>query len=429
MAGLAPPGLLRSSGWLLFGAAVSRGAMLVASVLVARTIVPADFGKLNLMQTAVTLLSGFAGLGLALAVTRQVAEARAVRPEIAGRYLGSALVLTLAGGIAVAAALGIGRVFFARVLLHDGELGNLVAASAGAVLFAALNAAIQASLMGLEAFRSMAAAQWAQGFAAGAGLVAGAVANAAAGALVGFSVGQAIAAVASFVLLHRAAKAQAVVVTYRLERRAVRELWRFGLPTFCGFLALSAAMLGGQVILSHQHDGFSQVAIFNNAYRWHLAILFVPSAIAPVLVPVMTRLGASRRGREVAALFRGSTLGLLGLAIAPAIVVAAGAPLVLGLSGGFYSRHPLPLIVLAAASVPAALNAVLSTTSVSLGAIREWLFSDLVLASVLVGTAALLVTGSHATGLALAYLLGYVATDLALAVPLVKRLRAASSEG
>ena len=55
--------------------------MLVAWVLVARTIVPAEFGKLNLMQTAITLLSGFGGFGLALAVTRQVAEARAVRPS------------------------------------------------------------------------------------------------------------------------------------------------------------------------------------------------------------------------------------------------------------------------------------------------------------------------------------------------------------
>ena len=79
--------------------------------------------------------------------------------------------------------------------------------------------------------------------------------------------------------------------------------------------------------------------------------------------------------------------------------------------------------------MPAALNAVLSTTSVSLGAIRAWLFSDIVLAAVLIGAAALLVGGSHATGLALAYLAAYVATDLALGAPLSKRLRTAAAEG
>jgi len=403
--------------------------MLVAWVLVARTIVPAEFGKLNLMQTAITLLSGFGGFGLALAVTRQVAEARAVRAEVAGRYLGTALVLTLAGGLAVGAALGIGRSFFAGVLLHDRGLGSLIAASTGAVPFAALNTAIQAALMGLEAFRSTAIAQWLQGIGAGAGLVAGAVANGAVGGLLGFSVGQAVAALASYALLRREASGQSVVVSYRLRREEMRELWRYSLPTFCGFLAISSAMLVGQIILSHQHDGFSQVGIFNNAYRWHLAILFVPSAIAPLLMPVMTRLGARGRGREVASLFRGSTLGMLVLATAPAVVIAAAAPLVLGLSGDFYSRHPLPLIVLAAASVPAALNSVLSSTSVSLGAIRAWLFSDIVLAGVLIGTAALLVRGSHASGLALAYLAAYVATDLALVAPLSRRLRAAAAEG
>jgi O-antigen/teichoic acid export membrane protein len=421
-------GITRSSGWLLSGAVVSRGAMLVASVVVARTIVPAEFGQLNLMQTAIALLSGLAGLGLAIAVTRQVAEARAVDPEVAGRYLGSVLVLTLAGGVVVAAALAVGREFFAGVLLQDRALGALVAAAAAAVLFAALNTAIQAALLGLEALRAMALAQWLQGIASACGLVAGATANAVTGALLGFSAGQALAAIAAFALLRREASTRALVISYRLERRELRQLWRYGMPTFCAFLVVASAMLVGQIVLSHQHDGYAQVGIFNNAYRWHLAILFVPSALAPLLVPVMTRLGARMRGPEAASLFRRSMWGMLVLSAVPAVVIAAAAPLVLGLSGDFYARHPLPLIILAAAGVPAALNNVLSTTGVGLGLMREWLISDIVLAVVLVGTAALLVSSSQASGLAIAYLAGYVATDLALGAPLTRRLRAAAAE-
>jgi hypothetical protein len=109
----------------------------------------------------------------------------------------------------------------------------------------------------------------------------------------------------------------------------------------------------------------------------------------------------------------------------PALIIALAAPLLLGLSGAFYADHPLPLIVLALASIPTALNNVLSGTAVGLGAMRAWLVSDIILAVVLVGTAAALVGGLGATGLALAYLAGYVATDLALAGPLSKRLRAA----
>jgi O-antigen/teichoic acid export membrane protein len=145
-----------------------------------------------------------------------------------------------------------------------------------------------------------------------------------------------------------------------------------------------------------------------------------------VLVPVMTRLHVTDRGRELASIFRGTMWGTFALAGIAAAVIAAVAPLILGLSGHFYAAHALPLIVLAAASIPAALNNVLSSTSVSLGAMKEWLVSDLALAAVLLGTAAALVGSIGATGLAVAYLAGMVATDLVLALPLGRRLRAST---
>lgn len=427
LAGLAFPGLLRSSGWVLFGSATTRAAMLAASVLVARIIAPSEFGKLTLALTAITLLSGLAGMGLGLALTRQVAEVRTTDPRTAGRYIGSALVLTVLGGVLVAAVLLAARSFFANLLLQDRRLGSLVAAAAAAVLFTGLNLAIQSSLSGLEAFRRLARSQLIQGLGTGVGLVVGAELDGATGALAGLAAGQALAAAASFEVLRREAAAQAVVVSYRLEASVLRALWRFGLPTFCGFVAVTSAVLGAQVVLSHQSGGYAQVAIFSLANRWHLAILFLPASLAPVLVPVMTRLNASARAREVASIFRATMWGTFALAAATAVVIAACAPIVLGFSGGFYSRHTLPLVVMAAASVPAALNNVLSSTAVSLGAMRAWLLSDLVLAAVLVGTATALAAGLHATGLAIAYLAAYLATDLVLAGPVSRLLRAAEA--
>ena len=95
----------------------------------------------------------------------------------------------------------------------------------------------------------------------------------------------------------------------------------------------------------------------------------------------------------------------------------------LSLSGSFYAKHTLPLVIMAAAAVPSALNNVLSGTSVSLGAIREWLLSDVVLAGVLIGVALALVGEMRASGLALAFLAAYVATDLVLVAPLKQRMR------
>jgi O-antigen/teichoic acid export membrane protein len=423
ISGLAFPGLLRSSGWVLFGAGVSRGATLLASVLVARLIVPDEFGRLTLTLSAVTLLAGFAGLGLTLALTRQVAEAKTTQPRVAGRYIGSVILLTAAVGLAMAVAIALGRAPIAQTLLQSRAFGSLIAAAAAAVLFTTLNSTIQGALTGLEAFRQLAAAQWIQGLGTAAGLIVGASAGGALGAMVGFSIGQCGAAGCSLELLRRNASAQGVAVAYAARREEVGHLFRYGIPAFVALITVSCAIFGGQFLLSRQPSGYAAVALFSVAYRWQLVILFVPACIAPVLVPVMTRLHVADRGRELASIFRGTMWGTFALAGATAAVIAAAAPVVLGFSGEFYSRHPLPLMILAAASIPAALNNVLSSTSVSLGAMREWLLSDVVLAIALLGTAAALVGSLGATGLAVAYLAGMVATDLVLAWPLSRRLR------
>jgi O-antigen/teichoic acid export membrane protein len=410
---------------LLLGASLSRAATLAASVVVARIVAPAQFGQLTLMQTAVTLLSGLAGLGLVLAITRQVAEARTSDRELAGRYLGSALVLTVLGSVIVTGVFLAGRTFFAGALLNDRDLTALITAGGGAIAFTAFNAAIQAALLGLEAFRWVSVSQWLQGIASAVGLVLGAVANDVTGALIGLSLGQALAAAVSLVLMRREATAQGVRLSYRLERDKLRSLWRIGLPTFAAFLAVAASLLAGQVILSHQSDGYEEVGLFAIAYRWHLVALFVPASMVPALIPLMTRLNAKGRLDQLTSVFRDSMLATTMLVALPALIIALAAPLLLGLSGAFYADHPLPLIVLALASIPTALNNVLSGTAVGLGAMRAWLVSDIVLAVVLVGTAAALVGGLGATGLAVAYLAGYVATDVALAGPLSKRVRAA----
>jgi O-antigen/teichoic acid export membrane protein len=426
ISGLTFPGLLTSSGWVLVGGGVSRGATLLASVLVARLIVPGQFGRLMLVLSTVALLAGFAGLGLTLALTRQVAETKTARPQAAGRYIGSVIALTASVGMAMAMAIVLLRAPIAQLLLQNRALGSLIAASAAAVLFVALNSTMQGALTGLEAFRWLAAAQWLQGLGTAAGLIVGADVGGALGAMIGFSIGQCVAAGCSFELLRRHASTRGVGIGYAPRREEVGHLFRYGIPAFVAFITVSSAIFGGQFLLSRQPSGYAAVAVFSVAYRWQLVILFVPACIAPVLVPVMTRLHGANRGRELASIFSGTMWATFALAGLTAAVIAASAPLVLRFSGAFYARHTLPLIILAAASIPAALNNVLSSTSVSLGAMGAWLASDVVLAVVLLGTAAILIDRLGATGLATAYLAGMVATDLVLTWPLYSRLRLAS---
>ena len=398
--------------------------MLLAWVITARIVVPGDYGRLNLIWILITFVTGLVGLGLTVAVTRQVAEASVNAPETAGRYIGATLSLTLVSAIIVGTVLVLLRRPAADALLGSSARGSLIVASAAAILFSALNSAIQAALLGLQDSRSIAGAQSMQGSGGALGLIIGAAGSGTTGATFGLAIGQALAACLSFSLLQKSVRNHRVRVSYRMHRKDLERLGQIAAPTLVGSAVLAAAVLGAQVALSRQMNGFDQVAVFNLSYRWYQAILFVPAAVVPLLLPVMTRHYSGATRHEVRSVFASSFRGMVVITAVPTVLAVAAAPLLLGFSGGFYSDHPVPLLILAAAAIPTAINNVISTAAVGLGLIREWLISDVVLSGVLLGSAIALVAGLHATGLALAYLMGFIATDLVLAAPLVARLRA-----
>jgi O-antigen/teichoic acid export membrane protein len=419
--------LLRASGWLFVGALLSRVASVAAIVVVSRLLLPRELGRLTLVQTAITLLAGLSGCGLVLGVARQVAETRHNDPPAAGRYLGVTILLTAMAGLAVTIAYLLTARTFCAWILRDASLRDLVPASSASVGITAVNFALQSALMGLEAFAATAGSQALLGFATAAGLILGASAGRARGALLGAAVAQLVAALPTLLLLHRAASRQGVGISYGFHRAEARRLFRFGVPALAAFLSVTAAGIVGQVLLTSVPQGYQRLAAFAVAYRWHLAIVFIPAALVPALLPLMSRLRAQARPGHMLALFRGTLWLTVAVAGIPAIVIAVEPRLVLRLNGWYYARDTLPLVILAAAAVPCAVNGVLSSASVSLGAMREWLLSDLVLAGALVGTALWLVGAQGATGLALAYLAAYVATDAALAAPLRRRLVASVS--
>jgi O-antigen/teichoic acid export membrane protein len=243
----------------------------------------------------------------------------------------------------------------------------------------------------------------------------------------GFSIGNALAAGVSLAFLTSVCRQQAIVPSLPLDAAVWRKMLVVGGPALVAFLVVACALLVGQLVLAYQPHGYRQVAVFNVAYRWHLAILLLPGALATVLLPTMARLRAEGEDATSAALFKFNVRTVTGVSALGAVVLAAAATPLLALSGAYYSHHVAPLRVLMLAAVPGALNSVLSSASVSLGAIGAWLWSDVVLAAAFFSVAIILIPLVGATGLAIAYLTGYVATDLSLVRPVARRLRLAQA--
>jgi O-antigen/teichoic acid export membrane protein len=410
--------ILGPSAWLVAGAVVGRGATLVAITVVARLLSPSEFGRLAVLQVTVTFLAGVAGLGLGIALTRQVAEATVSNRGDAGSYVGLALLTTFIAGLVTTGIYLLARSEVASEILQEPGATTAVVASAGAVLFGAVATNSQGALLGLEAFRLTAVAQSTLGVGVAIGLLIGAWSGGLQGALAGLSIGSALGAVVSTALLTKELLGRNIRITWLPARPIWRSLWRPAAPAFVALLTVSLALLLAQLELARQAGGYAEVGLFSLSYRWHIALLFIPAVIVPALLPKLTRLlteGKELGGRR---LFQIYGAGTLLLTVPPALVMTLAAVPILSLSGAYYAEHPLPLVILAVASIPSAANNVLSTGAIGAGAIRAWLASDVALAAVLLGGAFVLVPSHAATGLAIAYLLAYIVTDAVLIYPL-----------
>ena len=153
-----PLGSRMASGafWSIGGAIISRGLMLIASILVARMLGREVYGEYGMIRTTVTMFLVFAGFGLGMTATKHVAECRITDPERAGRIMAISGLFAVGTGTLVATGLFIFAPWVATHTINAPHLVGELRIGAFILLLNAVNGAQTGALAGFEAFRSIA---------------------------------------------------------------------------------------------------------------------------------------------------------------------------------------------------------------------------------------------------------------------------------
>jgi O-antigen/teichoic acid export membrane protein len=385
---------------------------------------PNSFGQLAFVQSTLAVATTVSALGLPVASSQQLAQYRSLDGLRAGSIAGLVQRLGLiAGAVSLTAVL----LFADRLALAIAAPPNfavLIRLAGGVVLLGASGAVQSALLYGLEAVRTVFIANTFRSVLTSLLLVGGGLLYGLAGAALALSIGELLAILFAQFALTRAFRRAGVRVRSAGWNQQVRGLSRTAVPAFTAGLAVQAALWFGQLTLVSQGvQGISELGQFSLAFRFHLLILFVPSAFAPVVMPLLANVRANRNVASFSSLYRTNVRLNLGLAVCGAIPVVVLAPILMGSAGGEYLGATATLVVLAFAAVPSALNSVLGQGALSLNLVGFWAISDLVLAAVFVIAAIYLVPLWSGAGLATAYLLSMVASCLALVGPVYGGLR------
>ncbi len=416
---LVPAGSLRARftlgiAWSLAGAVVSRGFLLAASVACARFLGKEGFGALGMIQSTAGMFGIFAGLGLGLTATKYVAEFRRQDPAKAGRILALSGCAAFVFGGMITVLLILLAPFLAKNVLAIPQLAAPLAVGSGLVFFGAMNGAQTGALAGFEAFKTIARVNVLSGVASFPLIVLGVWRGGLQGAVWGSVAALAINWALNNHALRRECANANVSYQFASCHRELGILHRFSLPAFLASIVVGPGIWVCNALLVHQPQGYAELGIYTAADKWRLLILFVPTSVFAMVLPVLSNLYGEGNSVGFQKVFRANLQLNASLALLAALLIASFAAPIMAIYGNSFRGGRLVLIVLAFSALPEALNAILGQPLIA-AHLMWWRFAfDLLLVAVLMTLAWVLIPKWGALGLAVSYGLAYAVTSFGL---------------
>jgi len=392
-------GMTSGAVWMAIAAIFARGAPLLYSIIIARTLGKEAAGQFSIVQNTGLLVLALTAPGLHTVATKEFAQ-RNAKGGIGKSQVGSVMLAAWLMGLIGSAALVLTADWIvAKVLLSDSALTVAIRIGGGLlVLFGTVSAVGSGALIGLQRLRSIATAQFISGAVGVAAVSLGAAVAGVTGALVGFSAAYAV----NYLMLQRGLGARAYASTLGADIAQVRHWVLMALPLSVSYGITAAGNWLTISALGRSAHGFGAVAMFSVGNQWQTAILFLPTALSVVLLPRLSRLLALRDAASFQHTFGAVLLTSLGLGIGGVFVVVICARPLLALYGPEFRDGETILRVIALGAIPVIFSNVTSQVLYARGMLRASIWTQLPYAAALVALALWLIPRYGALGLALA---------------------------
>ena len=415
--------------WLTLGAAPSRAAALLATVLVARILGRETYGELTLARSTVNAFVTVATFGMGRAAAKFVAELLVTDKERVGRIVGLNLASTLISSGLVAVLFFFFADYLCTTLISSPHLTFQVRLCAPLLILTALVGAQIGVLTGFQAYREIALGASISGFLMIPFYALGARYWGLTGATLGFTSGPLLNFLCNSFFLGHLFNARGVRRRFAGCWRETPVLWNFCLPSTLLSLVMSGATWLITICLAREPNGSSEVGIFDAARQIQTAILYLPTLAANIVVPMLSELNAMQDGARYRRTLRANLAINALFTGCLASIGIVGSRIIMSAFGDGFEVGADVLCVLALTSVVMSVANVYASALTALGALwSRFLYTVAWSALAILGTLAFSLYRHGAFAVALAMLLAYVAQTLGFAFRVRTLLRARDQE-
>ena len=280
--------LIMHSFWSVFGTLLSRGSMLLSTIILARILGQTEYGQLGIIRSTLNFFVIFAGFGLGNTTSRYISLNRGNNIEEARRVFDISLIFNFI----LAVILSVFIFVFARQIsewsFNDVTLYKQLKISSFLLFFATMNGVFNGSLAGFQNFKAIAKNTFYSTCVQSVLALIGAQFYGVTGSLIGFGLGYVYLYILNKRAINKCFGAQKKVVRFN-EFFSIKKsfLWSFSLPAaFSSFLVTPVFWWAKTFMI--RSSNFKEMAFFDAADQWRMIILFIPSALIQIVLPALT---------------------------------------------------------------------------------------------------------------------------------------------
>lgn len=275
--------------WMFVGTALGKLLVLIAGIIVANILGKEQYGELGLVRSTISMFVILGTAGLGLTATKYIAEYKDTNKE----KVSSIFVLTngfaLVTGLIIALVVLCIAPYLAETTLNAPHLVNEVRIGALLLFIAVLNSAQSGVLLGFEDFKSSALTTFYASLAEFAFMIIGAYYWGVIGALVGFGIGYIVMSISYFLYVRKNMISKSISRSLKaFNKNDLNVLYKFSLPAALATMMGMPVFWAVRVMLANSPNGYGELGIYEAADQWKIIILFIPTALCSILLPILT---------------------------------------------------------------------------------------------------------------------------------------------
>ncbi|MBF4475252.1 oligosaccharide flippase family protein [Methanobacterium formicicum] len=274
--------------WNFISALASQGFPLIASIIAARLLGTAGYGQLGMITSTVILFSTFAGLGLGVTSTKYIAQYHLTDPNRTGRIMGLTNLFGIISGLLMCIILFIMAPWLASNTLASPDLAPVLRIASLLLIFNTIVGIQSGSIAGFGAFKDLAKIAILQGIISASLTLTGVYFFGLTGAIVAMVTNSIINLILYKLSINNLVKKFKIKIDYLKSWKEKEVIWKLSIPSMLASVMVGPIMWIANIIIINNPDGYSQLGIFNAANQWKTMLVFLPSIIGGVLLPMVS---------------------------------------------------------------------------------------------------------------------------------------------